>query len=29
MITLKIETQPRDDHQITIIAEFDLKPGTI
>jgi trigger factor len=22
---LKIETQPRDDHQITIIAEFDLE----
>ena len=22
---MKIETQPRDDHQITIIAEFDLE----
>jgi trigger factor len=24
-VALKIETQPRDDHQITIIAEFDLE----
>ena len=26
---MKIETQPRDDHQVKIIAEFGLKPEDV